>query len=67
MLALLKVTTMILIHKKIKKIKEIQVFPAIEDLKRMEVLKIFFIFKKNNSVKINNKLWIKRISFTRIF
>jgi hypothetical protein len=67
MLALLKVTTMILIHKKIKKIKEIQVFPAIEDLKRMEVLKIFFIFKKNNSVKINNKLWIKRISFTRTF
>jgi hypothetical protein len=64
--ALLKVTTMIITNKKIKRIKETQVFPIIEDLKRMEVLKIFFIFKRDNSVKINNKPWKKRISSTRI-
>jgi hypothetical protein len=62
----LKVTTKITINKKAKKIKEIREFPATEDLKRMEVPKIFFIFKRNNSVKINNKPWRKRISFTRI-
>lgn len=65
MLVLLKVTAMILIYKKIKKTKEIREFPAIEDLKRMEVHKIYLIFKKNNSVKINNKQWIKKTSFTR--
>ena len=65
MLVLLKVTATILINKRIKKIKEIRGFPAIEDLKRMEVPKIYKIYKKNNSAKINNKLWTKRISFTK--
>jgi hypothetical protein len=65
-LAHLKVTTKITLNKKTKKIKGIREFPATEDLKRMEVPKIFFIFKRNNSVKINNKPWRKRISFTRI-
>lgn len=41
MLVLLKVTATILINKRIKKIKEIRGFPAIEDLKRMEVPKIY--------------------------